>query len=89
MSVLRALRCWGHGGAGRGLFDRGVFLRKVVAAGWSGCRGRVPCRRRARVWLPGVSICSVGCPWCSVRLLRPVYEGAERLGAWPVENRNC
>ena len=83
-----ALCCWGHGGAARGLIDRGVFLREVVAARWSGRRGRVPCRRRAGVWFPGLPICLVGCSWCGMRLLRPVYEGAERLGAWPVENRN-
>ena len=89
MSVMRALCCGGRGGAARGPADRGVFLRRVVVARWSGRHGSVPCRRRARVWFPGVSICLAGCSWCSARLLCPAYEGAERLGAFPVENRNC
>ena len=89
VSVVRALCCWGRGGAARGLVDRGVFLRKVVAARWSESRGRVRCRRYARVSFPGMSIVLVGCSWCGMRLLETAYEEAERLGAWPVENRNC
>ena len=84
---MRALCCRGRGGAARGLVDRGAFLRKLIAARWSGRRGRVLCSWRARVWFPGMSICSVGCLWCSVRLLWLAYEGAERLGARPVGNR--
>ena len=68
MSVLRALCCGGRGGAARGPADRGVFLRRVVVARWSGRRGSVPCHRHARVWFPGTSICLVGFPWRSVRL---------------------
>ena len=49
MSVMRALCCRGRGGAARGAVDRGVFLRRVVVALWSGRRGSMPCRRRARV----------------------------------------
>ena len=86
--MMRALCCWGNGAAARGLIDRDVFLREVIAARRSGRRGSVFCRRRARVWFPGMSICLVGCSWCGVRLLRPAYGRAESLGAWPVENRN-
>ena len=68
VSVVRALCYWGRGSAARGRVDRDVFLRMVVAALRSGRWGRVLCRRRARVWFPGMSICLVGCPWCSVRL---------------------
>ena len=69
VNVMRALCCWGRDGAARGLVGRSVFLRKVVAARWCGRPGKVLCRRRAQVWLPGMSICLVGCPWCRVRLL--------------------
>ena len=89
MSLMRALCCGGRGGAARSPVDRGVFLRRVVVAWWSGRRGSVPFRRCARVWFRGMSICLVGCPRCCVRMLGPAYEGAEGLGAWPVENRNC
>ena len=75
---MRALCCWGHGGAARGLFDRGVFLHEVVAARSSGRRGRVLCRRHVVGWLLVVRCAAVATS----------YEGAERLGAWPVENRN-
>ena len=50
MSATRALCCVGRGGAARGPVDRGVFLRMVVGARWSGLRGSVLCRRRAWVW---------------------------------------
>ena len=86
---MRVVCCGGRGGAALGPVNRGVFLRRVVVALWSGRRGSVPCRRCARVWFPGMSICLVGCPRCCVRVLGSAYEGAEGLGAWPVENRNC
>ena len=85
--MMRAVCCGGRGGAARGPVDRGVFMRRVVFARWSGRWGRVPCRSYARVWFPGLSICLVGCLWCCVRMMGPAYEGAEGLGAWPVENR--
>ena len=89
MSVMRALCCGGGGGTARGLVDRGVFLSKVIAARWPGHRGRVPCRRCARVWFSGMSMCLVACLWYCVGMLGPAYEGAQGLGAWPVENCTC
>ena len=75
MSGMRALCCVGRGGAARGPVDRGVLLRRVVAARWSGRRCSMFCLRCARVWLPGISIPLVGCPWCGVRLLRLACAG--------------
>ena len=89
MSVIRAWCCGGRDGAARGPVDRGVFLRRVVVALWSGRRGSVPCRQRARDWFPGMSICLTGCPWCCMRMLGSAYEGAKGLDAWLVENRKC
>ena len=89
MSAMRAMCCGGRGGAARGPVDRGVFLRRVVVALWSGRRGSVPCRRCARVWFPCMSICLVDCPWCCVMMLGSASEGAEGLDAWPVGNRKC
>ena len=89
MSVMRALCCGGRDGAARGPVDRGVFLRRVVVALWSGRRGSVPCRRCARDWLPGMSMCWVFFPWCCMRMLGLAYEVAKGLDAWPVENRKC
>ena len=89
MSVMRVMCCRGRVGSARDPVDRGVFLRRVVVALWSERRGSVPCCRCARVWLPCMLICLVGCPWCCVRTLGPAYEGAKGLGAWPVKNYNC
>ena len=86
---MRAVYCGGRGGATRGPVDHGVFLCKVVAARWPRRRGRVPCRRCARVWFQGMSVCLVACPLYRVRMLGPAYEGAEGWGAWPAENRYC
>ena len=61
MSAMRALCCGGRGGAARGPVERGVVLRRVVVALWPGRRDSVPCRRCARVWFPGMLICSVSC----------------------------
>ena len=86
---MRALRCGGRGAAARGPVDHVVFLRRVLVVLLSGRRGSVPCRRYARVWFPGMSICLVGCPWCCLGMLGSAYEGAEGLDAWSVENRKC
>ena len=89
MSVVRALCCGAKGGTAWGPVDRGVLLRRVVIARWSRRRSSVPCRRCARAWFLGMSISLVRCPWCCVRMLGSAYEGAQELGAWPVENRKC
>ena len=78
---MQALCCGGRDGAAWDPVDRGVLVRTVVVALWSGRRACVPCRRCARVWVPGMSTCLVGCPWCCVRMLGFAYEGAQGLDA--------
>ena len=60
MSVVCARRCGGIGGAAKGPVDRGMSLGRVVVAMWPGRWDGAPCRRRVRIWLPGVSLCLVG-----------------------------